>query len=107
MRNIQKRDRILHRWSLLALGMLVCGILTIGSVLPAEEGGDRALLTGSPVPAGSVPEEVWEIVAPDGISAYSIGEIEAANQNIAYAIIDKTEGTVLKTTNYGDSWSLI
>ena len=52
-----------------------------------------------------MPGEVWEPCAPEGISALNVCEIEAADQNVAYEIIDATTGKVLKTTDYGDTWS--
>jgi photosystem II stability/assembly factor-like uncharacterized protein len=90
------------RWPLLATGVLIFTLLISGTLVLAEGVNERI---SGPVPLTAVPSEVWEIVAPDGIAAYNVADIEASNQNTAYAILDKTPGTVLKTANYGDNWT--
>ncbi|MBC7248130.1 MAG: pre-peptidase C-terminal domain-containing protein, partial [Actinobacteria bacterium] len=60
-----------------------------------------------------VTDRVWEKVGPPGMSPplaeYSVAQVEACGQNVAYAVLDPeapADGKVLKTTDYGESWQV-
>ncbi len=95
------------RWVVLVAGLLLMAMpVTAGAA--CVEGTTAAIGARNGVYGDvTVPDEVWEPCAPGGISSLSVSEVEAANQNTAYAIIDNSPGKVLKTTDYGDSWSVI
>jgi photosystem II stability/assembly factor-like uncharacterized protein len=61
-----------------------------------------------------VTDRVWEKVGPSGMSPpladYSVAQVEACGQNVAYAVLDPeapANGKVLKTTDYGESWQVL
>ncbi|NPV60202.1 MAG: hypothetical protein HPY75_11160, partial [Actinobacteria bacterium] len=61
-----------------------------------------------------VTDRVWEKVGPSGISPplvdYSVAQVEACGQDVAYAVLDpeaSADGKVLKTTDYGENWEVL
>jgi photosystem II stability/assembly factor-like uncharacterized protein len=103
-------DRRLLGGPSLAGTLVVLAVLAM-AVFPAGAAASRQGHTGaratSPHDArGST--VVWESVAPAGITN-PVCEIEAADQNVAYAVVDNDPdpGTLLKTTDYGNSWTTI
>ena len=99
MRNTPGAKNTLRRAAVLIAALLPLLLLAAGVPLPG--GGGREAL------AADVPAEVWEPCAPGGFSNLTVCKIEAASQGTAYAVVDDDPGKVLKTTDYGDSWTVI
>ncbi len=104
------KEKDFIRYSLLPLLFLVMLLLLEVMPFPPLPPAGRAVLAedgGGEPPA--IPDQVWEPVGPSWLpEGASVKEIEAADQNVAYAVVDGPEhgpGMLLKTADYGVTWN--